>query len=60
MVQATAAVSLKVIQTAMQYLDGEDKKDDSNLTCFPYQIKYFTAGLLAGVKISQVLTNSAI
>lgn len=60
MVQATAAVRLKVIQTAMQYLDGEDKKDNSNLTYFPYQIKYFTTGLLAGVKISQLLTNSTV
>lgn len=58
MAQATRAVCLKVIQTAMQYLHGEDKEDDSNLTCSPYQIKSFTAGLVAGVKISRVFRNS--
>lgn len=42
MAQATTATCLKVIQTVMHYLYGEDKKDDSNLICFPYKIKTFT------------------
>lgn len=52
MAQATTATCLKVIQTVTHYLYGEDKKDDSNLVCFPYQIKTFTADLVARVKIS--------
>lgn len=51
MAQTTTAEYLKVIQTAKQCLQSEDKKGDSNLSCFPFQSKSFTASLVAGAKI---------
>lgn len=52
MAQTTTAEYLNVIQTAKQCLQSEDKKGDSSFSYFPYQSKSFTAGLVAGEKIS--------
>lgn len=51
MAQITTAEYLKAIQAAEQCLQSEDKKGDSNLSCFLYQSKSLTASMVAGAKI---------